>query len=119
MKKLLLCFALLFGVVCFGQTINGKPLKDLDVEYLQILGTTKMMSTKLTITIDIGQKTKFFSNNTDALLLKDENGEGIIFNSMIDALNFMSANGYKFVSAYALTLGSVNVYHYLMQKEAN
>lgn len=53
MKNVLLTFALLFSVWSFGQTINGMPLKDLDVQYLQILGTSKMMSSKLTITIDI------------------------------------------------------------------
>lgn len=75
------------------------------------------MSSQLTIAIDIGQKTKFFSSNTDATLLKDENGEGLIFNSMIDALNFMSANGYDFVTANIVTIGAQNVYHYLMRKK--
>ncbi|OUL63377.1 hypothetical protein [Flavobacterium sp. AJR] len=118
MKKTLLSFALLFGFVSFGQTINGIPIKDLDVQYLQILGTSKMMSSKLTITIDIGQKTKYFASNTDATLLKDENGEGLVFNSMIDALNYMSSNGYEFVASNVVTVGGQNVYHYLMRKKA-
>jgi len=117
MKNIFLSFSLLFCLVSFGQTINGIPIKDLDVQYLQILGTSKMMSSKLTITIDIGQKTKFFSSNSDATLLKDENGEGLIFNSMIDALNFMSSNGYDFVTANIITVGGQNVYHYLMRKK--
>jgi len=41
--------------------------------------------------------------------LKDENGELLVFNSMIDALNFMSEHGYKFLSSHALTMGSTNV----------
>ncbi|MEO7978980.1 hypothetical protein [Flavobacterium sp.] len=117
MKKLLLSLTLLFSFASFGQTINGIPIKDLDVQYLQIIGTSKMLSSKLTIAIDIGQRTKLFSSNTDATLLKDENGEGIIFNSMIDALNFMSANGYNFVTANIITVGGQNVYHYLMVKK--
>jgi hypothetical protein len=116
MKKITICLFLIFAFTSFGQTINGIPLKDLDVEYLQILGTSKMLSTKLTITIDIGQRTKLLSANTDAILLKDEKGEGIIFNSMIDALNFMSANGYEFVASNIITIGSQNVYHYLLRK---
>lgn len=92
------------------------PLKDLDVQYLQILGTSKMMSSKLTITIDIGQKTKFFSSNSAATLLKDENGEGVVFNSMIDALNFISSHEYEFVTANIITVSGQNVYHYLMRK---
>jgi hypothetical protein len=117
MKNVLLASVLFFSVWSFGQTINGMPLKDLDVQYLQILGTSKMMSSKLTITIDIGQKTKFFSSNSDATLLKDENGEGVVFNSMIDALNFMSSHGYEFVTANIVTVGGQNVYHYLMRKK--
>ncbi len=118
MKKILLGISFLFSLSSVAQTINGIPIMDLEVEYLQILGTSKMMSTKLTITIDIGQKTKYISmsNNSDVTLLKDENGQGIIFNSMIDALNFMSANGYDYVNSYAITVGGQNVYHYLMRK---
>jgi hypothetical protein len=116
MKNSITIFALLFFSVSFSQTINGLPIKDLDVEYLRIVGTSKMLSTKLTITIDIGQRTKFFSSNSDETLLKDENGKPIIFNSMIDALNFMSSNGYDFVTSNAITLGSQNVYHYLLRK---
>lgn len=100
----------------YGQTINGISFKDLDVQYLQIVGTSKFLSKKLTIAIDIGQKTKYFSSNTDVTLLKDENGDGIIFNSMIDALNFMSKNGYDFVTANIITTEGQNVYHYLMKK---
>ena len=36
---------------------------------------------------------------------------------MIDALNFMSKNGYDFVTAYAFAIGNQNVYHYLMRKK--
>ncbi|MBF4494645.1 hypothetical protein IR010_19050 [Flavobacterium sp. MR2016-29] len=117
MKKILLALVLMFSLSSFGQTINEIPIKDLDVQYLQIVGTSKMLSSKLTIAIDIGQRTKLFSSNTDTTLLKDENGEGLIFNSMIDALNFMSANGYDFVTANILTVGGQNVYHYLMRKK--
>lgn len=116
--KLLVCFTFLVSIAFYGQTINGTPLKDLDVEYLQIVGTSKMMSSKLTIAIDIGQKTKFFSSNKDETLLQDKNGEGLIFNSMIDALNFMSSNGYDFVTANIITIGNQNVYHYLMRKQS-
>lgn len=117
MKKLLLIITFLIGVSSYGQTINGVLLKDLDVEYLQIVGTTKLMSTKLIITIDVGQKTKLFSSNTDETLLKDSDGQALVFNSMIDALNFMSSNGYDFVTSEVITVGSQNVYHYLMRKK--
>lgn len=116
MKKILITFTLLFSLVSFGQTINGVAIKDLNVQYLQIVGTSKFMSSKLNIRIDIGQKIKLMSSNSDTAGIKDANGEVLIFNSIIDALNFMSANGYEFVTSNILVEGEQNVYYYLMKK---
>ena len=49
--------------------------------------------------------------------LVDENGEKIVFNSMIDAMNYMGALGWNFVQAYAITMANANVYHYIMYKD--
>mgnify|MGYP003582493613 CR=1 FL=1 len=117
MNKILLFFALSFNLASFGQTINGIPIKELNADYLQIIGTSRFMSSKLNISIDIGQRTKLFSNNNETARIKDENGQVLIFNSIIDALNFMSANGYDFVSANILTQDDSNVYYYLMKKK--
>ena len=116
MKKLILSLTLLIALASFGQTINGIPIKDLDVQYLQIVGTSKFMSSKLNIRIDIGQRTKLMSGNGDVAGIKDANGEVLIFNSIIDALNFMSANGYELVTSNIVTEKGENVYYYLMQK---
>lgn len=99
----------------YSQTVNDIPLKDIDVEYIQIVGSSRLLSNKLTIEIDFGQENKFFSSDKDTRV-KDVNGKNMIFNSMIDALNFLSANGYAFVQAYAFSVGNQNVYHYLMRK---
>jgi len=116
MKKLLLIPMLLIAANVFSQTVNDVPLKDIDVEYVQIVGTSKFMSNKVTIQIDFGQKTKFFSGGKETLV-KDETGKLLEFNSMIDALNFMSSNGFDFVNAYAITKGEQNVYHYLLRRK--
>jgi hypothetical protein len=120
MKKtfILWSFLFLFGGLqtAFSQTINGTPIKDLDVDYVQIVGTSKPFSRKITIQIDFGQHVKFFATTKETRLL-DENGKPLIFNSMIDALNFMSKNGYEFVQAYVITVGNSNIYHYLLRKK--
>lgn len=97
-----------------AQTVNDIPIKDIDVEYVQIVGTSKFLSTKLTIQIDFGQRTKFFSSGKETIV-KDEDGKVMDFNSMIDALNFMSKNGFEFVNAYAISVSNQNVYHYLLR----
>ncbi len=106
MRKCLLAATLILCVFTLkAQTVNDIPLKDIDVEYVQIVGTSKLLSTKLTIQIDFGQHTKFFSSRNETIV-RDENGKAIDFNSMIDALNFMSQNGFEFVNAYAISTGN-------------
>ena len=105
---------LLFTINAHGQTVNNVLIKDIDVDYVQIVGTSKFLSTKVFVQIDFGQETKFFNRDN---VIKDENGKILDFNSMIDALNFMTSHGYEFVQAYAFSVsGSQNVYHYLLKK---
>ena len=115
MKKLLLFIALIYSSTIFSQTVNDIPIKEIDVTYVQIVGTSKLMSKKVSIQIDFGQDTKFFSGGKETIV-KNANGKPTKFNSMIDALNFMNENGYDFVNAYALTMGNQNVYHFLLKK---
>jgi hypothetical protein len=115
-KKLLFSIATTFFALstAFCQTVNDKPVSEIDVEYVQIVGTAKLLSQKVNIQIDFGQEDKLF--NAKDTQVKDENGKLMTFNSMIDALNFMSKNGYDFVDAYTTTISNQNVYHYLLKK---
>ncbi|HRP33196.1 MAG TPA: hypothetical protein PKV73_14960 [Agriterribacter sp.] len=97
-----------------AQTVNDIPIKDIDVEYIQIIGTSKPFSKGVSIQIDFGQKTKFFSTGKETVL-KDKDGKIMDFNSMIDALNFMAQNGFEFVNAFAIAVSNQNVYHYLLK----
>ncbi|MBC8464356.1 MAG: hypothetical protein H8D62_01640 [Bacteroidetes bacterium] len=117
MKKILSLIAFVyFSTSVYSQSVNGIPIQEIDVEYIQIVGTSKLLSTKVSIQIDFGQATKFMKGGKEKIVT-DENGKLVQFNSMIDALNFMSKNGYSFESAYALTIGNQNVYHFLLRKE--
>ena len=119
MKKIILLSLIVVSAFTLNaQTVNDTPVKDLDVDYVQIVGTSKFLSTKLTIQIDFGQKTKFFSSYKETIV-KDEEGKALDFNSMIDALNFMSKNGFEFVNAYAISAGDQRVYHYLLRNKKN
>ncbi len=116
-KTVSITLLLIFGGVyqVFSQTVNDVPIKDIDVEFVQIVGTSKLLSTQLTIQIDFGQRTKLFTSYKETVI-RDEQGKPLVLNSMVDALNFMSQNGYDFLDAYALTISSSNVYHFLLQK---
>lgn len=119
MKKSIFLIAILFFSVfnLKSQTVNDIPIKDIDVEYILIVGNTNILNNKVTVFIDFGQENKSFSYNDNRI--KDENGQVMKFNSMIDALNFFSKNGYEFINAYAVTMQNANVYHYLLKKKIN
>ena len=79
------------------------------------MATTKLLSTKVTVDIDFGQRNKAFAlKNTE---IRDENNQAVNFNSIIDALNSMSANGYKFVQAHTVNISNTVVYYYVMRKK--
>jgi hypothetical protein len=80
--------------------------------YCELVGSQLFLSNKVVVGIDFGQATKFFQSN----LYKDETtGKAKVFNSMVDALNFMGEKGWEFVQAYVVTSGNQNVYRWLLR----
>lgn len=116
MKKLFILSLIALSAVSFAQTVNDVPLKDIDVDYIQIIGTSRSLSTKVNVEIDFGQETKSisFKNGTN---IKDERGRNVKFNSMMDALNFMSANGYSFQFAYTANNEKDEAVYYILKKK--
>ncbi len=83
------------------------------VVYCEIVGTGKFLSKKVEIEIDFGQEQSYFEKQW----LKDKKGNKIEFNSMVDALNYMSERGWSLHSTMAITHSNSNVYHFIMQKK--
>lgn len=107
---------------CYAQgkvVVNGVNVNDLPIEYVQILGSDiGLFKKNVVVTVDYGQKMKFAEPQT----ITGDDGKHKSFESVIGALNFMSENGWEFVTAYAVTVGSgtanqSNVYHYLLRKK--
>lgn len=96
MKKLFLSLVMLMA--CNFATAQHKV-------FCELLGHGKLFSTKVTVTVDFGQNQ--WQNNK----LVDETGKNIVFNSMVDAMNFMGKLGWEFEQAYVVTMGGQNVYH--------
>lgn len=115
MKKLLILLLVVCTSRIWAQTVNDVPLRDIDVDYVQIIGTGRSLSTKVNVEIDFGQETKSisFKNGTN---IKDERGRNMKFNSMMDALNFMSANGYSFQFAYTMNDEKDKAIYYILRK---
>lgn len=122
MKKSGIIAALLLVAVALAaaayKVMPQEPLSptktEVTTQYCQIVGTSRLLSNRVTIEIDYGQERKYFAGPQRVL---DENDQVKVFNSMIDALNFMAERGWQFVQAYVITSGNQNVYHYMMKRE--
>lgn len=82
-------------------------------QYCEVVGMARIMSSKVNIIIDYGEAQSVWKDNR----VKNEDGSVKKFNSMIDALNFLGANGWKLVNAFPITTGGQDVYHYVFKKE--
>lgn len=86
---------ILTSAILFAQD-KAVSIKEQPIKYCEIVGT---YSNKLRIEIDFGQSKEFYENDQ----YKDPTtGKPFVFTSMIDALNFMSTNGWEFVQAYTI-----------------
>lgn len=88
MRKLLLLCAVLF--VCGWAEARHKV-------YCRLVEGSSPFGRKVSVSIDFGQKQGW--NNS----LVDEQGKTLRFNSMIDAMNYMSELGREFEQAYVVT----------------
>lgn len=93
--------------------MGQKPYK----VFCELVGTGKLLSNKVSVAIDFGQETSFWTGASKQYLV-DNQGKKIRFNSMVDAMNYMGKRGWEFEQAYVVTTNQQNVYHWLLSKEA-
>ena len=113
MRNLLITLFLIAPAFAFAQNDTSKYIPR--EQYCMLTVTNRSFSTKVYISVDYGQETKYFGLNTNRAV-KDSKGRIIDFNSVVDALNYMSSQGWLFVNAYPITDGGFN---YLMRKPLN
>lgn len=93
---------------------SNTDLDSNEVVYCQIVGTSKWRSNKVTVEIDFGQ---YKPKGRGSKLVDEKTGQPILFNSMIDALNYMGKFGWEYVQAYTIGENGYYVYHYLLKKK--
>ena len=108
MKKLLLITVLAILVVVATAQETRKT-------FCQIVGTGKVLSSKIRVQIDFGQKRSYWNQYKNFMV--DETGKRIEFYSMVDAMNYLAKFRWKFEQAYVVTVGGENVYHWLLSKD--
>lgn len=111
MKKLVIILIAFISINCYSQ----KDTSIIKYQYCEIVGTSKLLSSKLTIQIDYGQERSIWKGVD---IVKDENGKVQSFNSMVDALNYMGTKSWEFVQAYVVsTSANSYVYHFMLKKK--
>ena len=120
MKKLVTILLVLSGIfactIASAQEQAAQPFK----AYCEIVSSTRnIFSDKTSVELDFGQAASFWS--TDRKLV-DENGKTITFNSVLDAVNYMSKRGWVFEQMYivqAMNKGDSGTpaYHWIMSKD--
>jgi hypothetical protein len=111
MKRFLIAFVMMLSFYCASAQSDTTIVAN--YSYCELVGTQVFMSNKVTVTVDFGQETKWFQ---DKRMTDEKTGKAKVFNSMVDALNYMGGSGWLFVQAYVVTAGQQNIYHWLLRK---
>lgn len=110
MKKLLLCVA-----AC----VMSANLLAQNKVYCEIVEYNLLSSKNIKVLIDFGQERTSTLLNKNILV--DAQGNDIMFNSKIDALNYMDSLGWHFLQAYTSVDGSKgstsSTIHWLLYKD--
>lgn len=109
MKKVSLFFSLLLiaSLTTFAQ------VEPTQFVYAEIVGNQRLFSKKVSVRIDYGQESKLFEDER----IRNDYGRIKVFNSMVDALNFMASYDWQFVQAYVEPQEDGNVFHWIMKRE--
>ncbi|MBC7948551.1 MAG: hypothetical protein H7Y42_11760 [Chitinophagaceae bacterium] len=108
MKKIFIILLVLY----ISPAINAQTDTTKIEQYCQIIATPRLLSNRVTIDIDFGEERSIWRDNR----LKTYDGKLKKFNSVIDALNFMGRDGWAFINAYPVSVGSGVVYHFAFKK---
>ena len=114
-KTTLLIVLLVTALMGFAQDVlDIAPAQITEVEgfnpaakrvYAQLSCEGQLFSTKVKVSIDFGQSTSWLFSMSESRLV-DKDGREIKFNSMIDALNYLTQFGWRFAQAYVVPRGT-------------
>ncbi len=83
-------------------------------QYCRLVAQNRLLSNRVNIDVDYGDERKLFSDNR---MRDEETGRLKKFNTVVDALNYMGAQGWILVNAFPVLDGSNNTtLHYYFKK---
>jgi hypothetical protein len=111
MKKIIVMALFIMGVQhSFAQTDSAKV-----DQFCQIIARPRLLSSKVTIDMDFGGVKKFWNDTR----LKDQQGQVRTFNTVVDAMNYMSNQGWSFINAYPVKTYGVEIFHIAYKRTIN
>jgi hypothetical protein len=112
MKKIVFLLSVVFAAtLCNAQSVMPKTIE----QYCSLNVMPRLLSNKVNIDVDYGNPRKLFSFKDNRV--KDDDGKAKKFNTAVEALNYMSSQGWKLVNAMAITESGNAVYRYIMKRE--
>lgn len=118
MKKLILLLAIagcMTIVKAKAQTVNDVKLSDLKEEYIEVTEYRRLMGDKTFIAVDYGQKKD--ANNFREMVVRDDKGKYLEYNSVIDFVNKMKPNGYELFQVYTLGNNEASFPKYVLKRK--
>lgn len=111
-------FTLVLFFVSLTNSIIAQSKSDNTVKssyvFCELVANSSSLNTKTRVAVDFGLDNPKFKDRR----LKDEDtGKIKTFNSMIDALNYMSEKGWEFVQAYVTVDDKDSTTHWLLRKK--
>ncbi|TKB97903.1 hypothetical protein [Pedobacter cryophilus] len=83
--------------------------------FCELVASSSSLNTKTKVSVDFGLE----NPKSKERRLLDESGKIKTFNSMVDALNFMSEKGWEFVQAYVTIYDKDSTTHWLLKKKSD
>ena len=123
MKKLLFVLSLngLFSLSAIAQVfVDGVNINEQEIVYCQLIGFNRASLNPTRIWLDYGQENFMTGLFKSPPAITGPDRKRREFNTVIDALNFMSTNGWELVSMQIApgSEGGIGTYVYLLRKRA-
>ena len=112
MKKLLFISFFLLSIASQAQFVDGKPLSEIDTEFVQIWITQSKSGSM--VYVDLGQDRKYLYGKNN---LTDIEGKDLKTLSHVPLINQMIEAGYAILAVTSLNDGAVNTILYSFRKE--
>ena len=106
---MMLCYS-----VSNSQSVGDVQLADINAEYIQVT-FEEQIGSKVSVHLDFGQANPEY--NPRETQLRHQGKKEMVFNSMMDAINYLSGYGYKLEQVYTITKDTASTPFYILRKE--